>query len=238
MKQLLLVLVVFVLVATAGASVLGQPAFEYRRVPEPLGGPSGEYECEDDHPCVELNRSPGLTGCVLYDNTTNPTGVTFCWGGFAIGNEVVLAGADCAVTELLIGCYTAEPQYVDFRAQIYANDGPDGKPGTLLWDSGWVARWVPVGFPQQLISFPVPDVAVPDRITFTLEYLTQIIVIFERSEPPTIGEWIRCWWHVDEQWIIPMEEDTSIFMARVIAQSCGPSAVERTSWGRVKCLFR
>ena len=242
MKQLLSVLAVFALTAAGGASALRQPAFEYRHVSGPLGSPSREYECEDDRPCVKLNNSPGSTGCILYDNTIFSQGSGFAWWGFAIGDEVVLAGADCVVTELLIGlCIgsAADPQYVTFKAQIYANDGPDGKPGTLLWDSGLVSRWIPDE--QELISFPVPDVRVPGRITFAVDHsVSGPNLAADSYEPPTIGEFVRVWFSTNGGWREPGEPEEMgfPFMARVIAQPCGPSAIEHTNWGRIKSMYR
>ena len=238
MKQLLLVPAVLVLTATGGASALGQPTFEYRHLSEPLGGPSRESGYEYEYPCVGLSYSPVTTGCILYDNTATHQCCGFSWGGFMIGDEVVLAGANCIVTELLIGLDASEPHNVDVTVQIYANDGADGKPGSLLWDSGWVTRWIPEGSPQQLISFPVPDVCVPGRITFAVEYQPSQGVGAESYGPATIGEWVRSWWKEGGQWYRAPEEEAWPFMARVIAQPCGASAVEQTSWGRIKSMYR
>jgi hypothetical protein len=239
MKQLPLVLGVFVLTVTGGASTWGQPAFEYRHASEPPSGPSREYEFEGDRLWVELNHSPGSTGCVLYDDTTTPIDSGFAWYGFAIGNEVVLAGAECVVTELLIGLSAHEPRDVEVRAEIYANDGPDGEPGTQLWDSGWVIQRIQEAPPQQLISFPVPDVCVPGRITFAVEHLAGQGVWADSYRPPTIGNYVRTWFEAGDGWRLPGEEErTYPFMARVIAQPCGPSANEHTSWGRIKSMYR
>jgi hypothetical protein len=239
MKQSLLIIAVFALTATGGAPALGETVFECGQVFGQPGAPGRGYCWGDDLPWVNLNQSPGSEGCTLYDNTTNPLGISFCWYGFAIGDEVVLAGAGCIVTELLVGLHANVSQYVDVRVEIYANDGPDGKPGTQLWDSGWVARWIPEGSTQQLISFPVPDVCVPGRITFAVEHSQLNGVAAKSYKPPTVGEWARSWWRDGGSWdVAPDPEEAFPFMARVIAQPCGPSAMQRTRWGRVKALFR
>lgn len=92
-----------------------------------------------------------------------------------IGNEVTVASGNQYVTSLGIEIYSqggifpaGTPGYADFRAQLYANDGTSGQPGSLLWQSTVQTINYPGGL--SLLTFNVPDVFVPDTFTWTLQY--------------------------------------------------------------------
>ncbi len=95
-----------------------------------------------------------------------------------LGNEITAAGSDRYVTDLSIEIYSqgtpfpnpknVPPGFADFQAQLYANNGPSGAPGTLLWQSSIVHVNYSPGL--TLLDFTVPQVLVPDTFTWTLAY--------------------------------------------------------------------
>ena len=117
-----------------------------------------------------------------------------------IGNEVTAAGTDRYVTSLGIEIYSQNgifpsgtPGYADFRAQLYANNGPQGQPGSLLWQSAVESVNYPGGL--SLLTFNVPDVFVPDTFTWTLQYsnTSPIPPGLPGSVSPTVGSSLTCW---------------------------------------------
>ena len=73
------------------------------------------------------------------------------------------------------------------RVRFYANDGPGGEPGTVLYDSGTVAIAVSGTsyFPVLLSGL---SLVVPDSFTWTIVFDgTGDTVLNRRYDPPTIG---------------------------------------------------
>ena len=118
-----------------------------------------------------------------------------------IGNEVTVSGANWLVTDLSIEIYSqggifpnGNPGYADFQAQLYANNGTGGQPGTLLWQSALEQH---VNYPGglSLLNFSVPDIAVPDTFTWTLLYSNTSPVPpgMPAGTAPAIGTADVCW---------------------------------------------
>lgn len=111
-----------------------------------------------------------------------------------IGNEVTAAGTDRYVTSLGIEIYSQNgifpagtPGYADFRAQLYANDGTGGQPGSLLWQSA--VETINYAGGLSLLTFNVPDVFVPNTFTWTLQYgnTSPIPPALANAPAPTVG---------------------------------------------------
>jgi hypothetical protein len=75
----------------------------------------------------------------------------------------------------------------DFIARLYANNGPSGTPGTLLWQSPLMDN-IPLSGGVQLIAFDVPQVLVPDIFTWTLQTSDSPIAVgLVNAGPPLLG---------------------------------------------------
>lgn len=126
-------------------------------------------------------------GGIIYDNT-GPWLGGYGFTALEQGDEVHAVGSERLVTRLTVGVGRQNvPGVGDFQAQLYANDGTNGQPGTLLWQSALMLN-VQLSGGVQLISFDVPQVAVPDTFTWTLEsYSAGVAVGLVNADPPSIG---------------------------------------------------
>jgi hypothetical protein len=134
----------------------------------------------------------------VYDNTRFPVLINGVDQAFIartneIGDEISLAGSARKVRDFAFEYFSDFKPDGDetMRVRFYANDGPGifPKPGTLLWDSGFL----PVAtnrYNRQPLS--IPDVLVPDTFTWSISFggVTQApgdqmgILLYS---PPTIG---------------------------------------------------
>jgi hypothetical protein len=162
---------------------------------------------------------------IFSDLTTN--------GGWAlpplngqIGEEVTVAGANWQVTSLSIEIYSQNgifpagtPGFADFQASLYANNGALGAPGTLLWQSALVPDNYPGGL--SLLTFAVPDVAVPDQFTWTLYYTNdnpEIPPSVPVANAPTIGTYDTGWFTPSSpDWTRVATDGGDGYMAQIIA---------------------
>ena len=107
---------------------------------------------------------------IIYDNTSSsPTG----GGTFTAleqGDEVRLnPDAPRSIVLLEIGLnQQGTAGTTDLVARLYANNGPGGEPGTLLWQSD-LFRDISLTGGNDLISLEVPNVTVPDVFTWTIQ---------------------------------------------------------------------
>jgi hypothetical protein len=122
-----------------------------------------------------------------------------------LGNQVTVAGSNPFVTRLSIEIYsqgrpfpnpTGIPAgFADFQAQIYANNGTLGAPGSTLWQSPVIHVNYQPGL--TLLNFDLPQVLVPNTFTWTLAYYntSPIPPALPTAVAPTIGsngsEWFR-----------------------------------------------
>jgi len=128
------------------------------------------------------------SGAVVYENTLVVPNVG-AGTQMQLGDEITLAGTERTVTELQIGVnLQGHSGTADFQAWIYANDGPDGEPGTMLWASE-VMEAVPLSGDNEFIVFDVPNVVVPDTFTWTQQNrnATPVAVNILLCDPPSIG---------------------------------------------------
>ena len=125
---------------------------------------------------------------VIYDNTTTPTGSS-SFTALQIGDEVNAAGSDRSVSLLEIGLtQQGFAGTADLQAWLYANDGPGGQPGAMLWQSA-ILNDVPLTGGNDLIPFPVPLVQVPNTFTWTVRIsdTSPVAVGLPHFHPPTVG---------------------------------------------------
>ena len=125
---------------------------------------------------------------VIYDNTTTPLGST-SFTALQIGDEVNAAGSERIVSLLQVGVtQQGFAGRADLQAWLYANDGPGGQPGTMLWQSA-ILNDVPLTGGNDLIAFPVPLVQVPNTFTWTVQIsdTTPVAVGLPHFHPPTVG---------------------------------------------------
>lgn len=157
---------------------------------------------------------------VVYDNSSDYLGVH---AGTAqqLGDEITLAGTERTVIELHIGVnLQGYSGTADFQAWIYANDGPEGSPGTMLWASE-VMEAVPLSGENEFIVFDVPNITVPDTFTWTQQNrnATPVAVGIPLYDPPSIG-WseVHSWFGSPGSWTKnPGVRYPANYMARVIA---------------------
>lgn len=148
-------------------------------------------------------------------------------GGWAVdadqyGNEVTVSGTNWQVTSLQIEIYSqgkfpngGSPGFADFQASLYANNGPQGAPGTLLWQSAYVPDNYPAGL--SLLTYAVPNVAVPSQFTWVLQYTNYSNPLAPPSLPtanaPAIGTYDSGWFGGPTDW----GKDSYNYMAQIIA---------------------
>ena len=150
-------------------------------------------------------------------------------GGWAVdgqqyGEEVTVSGANWQVTSLQIEIYSQGtfptgggigPGSADFQASIYANNGPQGAPGTLLWQSAITLDNYPAGL--SVLTYAVPNIVVPSQFTWALQYSNYSNPIAPPALPtanaPTIGTYDTEWFGGPTDW----GKSDNIFMAQVIA---------------------
>lgn len=136
---------------------------------------------------------------IVFENTTGVT-TNYYMFGRQYGDDINLAGTGRIVTQFSFLYYGNIPTNLispgEWRIRFYKNDGAlenpavatSQKPNTLIWDSG--THPVLPGYQKATLS--VPQVVVPDRFTWTVEFynLPQDagngagLVL---ANPPTIG---------------------------------------------------
>jgi hypothetical protein len=136
------------------------------------------------------------SAAIVYENSSNFLGPRSFTSG-QLGDEITLAGTERTVIELHIGVsMQGHSGTADFQAWIYANDGPGGEPGTMLWASE-LMQTVPLTGAEEFIVFDVPNIAVPDTFTWTLQNsnATPVEVGLPYYNPPSIGSSPDYGWH-------------------------------------------
>jgi hypothetical protein len=132
---------------------------------------------------------------VAFDNTAPGNQGITTTGSPQLGAEVTAApGTARAVTELDMG-FTSQgiSLTANLQAFLYANDGPGGAPGTLLWQSA-VMSGVAINSTNLLVAFSVPSVVVPDTFTFTAAITnTSGVVGYVPASGATTGTFDQAW---------------------------------------------
>lgn len=85
------------------------------------------------------------------------------------GDEIILAGSEREIRRVELSLMTVSPGIVtDVWLRFYQNDGPDGSPGTLIWER----LYEDISIPEdqvQWVTFDVPFVTVPERFTYVIQ---------------------------------------------------------------------
>jgi hypothetical protein len=128
---------------------------------------------------------------IIYDNTSSsPTGQGGTITALEQGDEVRLnPDAPRSIVLLEIGLnQQGTAGTTDLLARLYANDGPSGEPGTLLWQSD-LFRDISLTGGNDLISLDVPNVTVPDVFTWTIQVSnsTPVAVALPFFGEPSVG---------------------------------------------------
>jgi hypothetical protein len=120
--------------------------------------------------------------------------------GFELGNTITLAGFERAATRMDVAVRIGNSGVAQFdgRVRFYANDGPSGEPGTLLWASE-LRHFVIDSGADLVYSFPLPNVVVPDTFTWTMQITSrsggnQSILGLPHYGPPTVGAIASGFW--------------------------------------------
>jgi hypothetical protein len=157
-------------------------------------------------------------GTIIYQDTPPNGSLTFT--ALENGDEVHAAGDARFVTQLQIGVsMQGYAGTADFVARLYANNGPAGAPGSLLWQSALFNN-VPLSGAVQLISFDVPNVLVPDVFTWTLQGSNEhpVEAGLVGANPPSIGSSpAYSWFGGPGQWTKSQKFYSQDFMVQVIA---------------------
>jgi hypothetical protein len=143
-----------------------------------------------------LAAVPAANAAIIYSDLNLNGG----WGvpsrNGEMGDQITVAGSERFVTRLSIEIYSQggpfpnpvgiPPGFADFQAQIYANEGFQGEPGTLLWQSSITHVNYQPGL--TLLDFD-PQLLVPDTFTWTLAYYnpSPIPPALPSTLAPTIG---------------------------------------------------
>jgi hypothetical protein len=147
--------------------------------------------------------------------------------GREVGNTVSLAGHERAVTRVDVALRIGNSGVAQFDAQLrlYANDGPQGGPGSLLWSSE-PRRLIIDSGADLVYAFPAPNVVVPDTLTWTIEVTgrtgaNQSAISLPHYSPPSIGSAASGYW-IDANGVWEFGgQGTPAFGARIItAPAC------------------
>jgi hypothetical protein len=166
---------------------------------------------------------------IIYDNTTTRQGAGLNFTAQEIGSEVQAAGTARLVTDLLVGVsQQGVAGTADMQARLYANDGPGGQPGTLLW-AGPLLSGLHLTGGLDLIDFSVPDVLVPDTFTWTIQIsnASPVGAGLPNFGPPTVGSSPTNWFGTGGDGWTPLPSFP--FEARVEALSAAATVVPEPS---------
>lgn len=183
---------------------------------------------------VALFAASVLHGTVVYQNTSNPSGVVNALltigqaNSTEHGNTVTVAGTERIVTNVTVNLRILGAGVATFNRELrlYRNDGPNGRPGTLLWASGPLFGVIDSGAPIPY-SFAVPNIAVGGSFTWTIQITNrqsnQAQMGPNEYNPPSVGSapfgyWRRTGLGPDD-WEFT-GQDEAPFGARIDAVAC------------------
>jgi hypothetical protein len=142
--------------------------------------------------------SPVSTPQVVYDNTTHDLDDRTESASGETGCQITLAGTARVVDEFLCAYYgygdVSDPPYVTAQIKFYANDGPEGAPGTVLFESGPVTI-NHAGLTDVTLSGL--GVTVPNTFTWTISIPSkgpEVAAMPPVFGPATIGSNVGIWY--------------------------------------------
>lgn len=117
-----------------------------------------------------------MTNVVVYDNfSTRETPTRFGDSDYEFGDEIVLAGSGTwNITNFKFEYYGYGASFTNNHVQLalrfYNNDGPNGTPGTLIYNSGY-SIVPPTGSSGRVLEYAGLDVSVPAHFTWTVDFV-------------------------------------------------------------------
>jgi hypothetical protein len=151
-------------------------------------------------------HSSALAG-IVYSNLATPVGTTVeivpagAAAGPEVGNQVTFESPSQQRSVLGVDVYLSiggsGAAEFDVSLRLYSNDGPQGGPGALRWDSGPLHAVInPSG--DALYSALVPNVGV-DGCTWTIQITgrtgaNQAAISLPQHGPPSIGSAVPGYW--------------------------------------------
>jgi hypothetical protein len=113
-----------------------------------------------------------------------------------IGQSIALAGTARNVTQIdmLLGDNTSDA----FAVRLYSLDQVTGRPSAILWESAKISYpYTPPSFNQKVISVPVPGVAVPNELAWSVVPVDPTtagnLLVWTGSLSPSIGAHLHYW---------------------------------------------
>jgi hypothetical protein len=195
-------------------------------------------------PLLLMAVAPVAVADVVFNNTASPLNTYYPLvpagqaAGPEIGNQIVLAGQARHITRLHVRMRIGQSGVATFygRVRLYANDGPGGFPGTLLWEGPERPCVIDSGADLEY-PFDVPGgVSVPTAITWTVQLSARSGQNQSALGPahygaPAVGAASPGWWRRDAGggWVRGPAADPA-FGLRVIAcyPNCDGSTVAPT----------
>lgn len=174
-----------------------------------------------------VNLGVGTDRGAVYDNTSNLVAYLINGREQVWGDGATLAGSDRVVTNISLLIHANGGDHpADVKVRLYEGGDSGADPGTLLWESALFPQMVVKGG-SNLYDFAVPNVTVPDSVTWTLE-LTNVTgglptdaVGSRFVDPPTIGtSENNVWDHNGGKWtghVLNLGGPESNFGARIDA---------------------
>jgi hypothetical protein len=154
-----------------------------------------------------------LADTIVYNNTVNSLGqvlsaTSLSSSSTEFGDQITLSGSDRYVTSIKLDLYdshSSSGNEVLKTFKLYANDGPGGAPGTLLFDvMGTNTVTVPRGYNN--VSFDGFAVKVPNNFTYAVSFTgidageTAGLLL---ADPPTVGSSFADYWEkVGSTWTL------------------------------------
>jgi hypothetical protein len=185
--------------------------------------------------------STALGETIVYDNTTNYAAQEYLilaapaeGNPYFFGNTITLVGVDNVVTgiDLVMRLSGVAPATFDGHVLLFTSQPPDGRPGTLIWDSGLVSKMIEAGAPA-LIHWDVPNVTVPNSFVWLVRLLNRAgntsDLGLSQYYPPTVGSVLFGAWRSStgtQPWLFG--SNVTPFGARVTAADPIPTA---SQWG-------
>ncbi len=139
---------------------------------------------------------------IVYDNSTTLLKFFIDGNSAEWGDGVTLAGTNRVVTNITLIIRSFDDVTANFIIRIYegGDDFGASEPGALLWTSATFVDF-PLASGTNLYDFAVPNITVPDTLTWTLEFGFVEGVGSRFMDPPTIGSSEdNVWDHNDGVW--------------------------------------
>jgi hypothetical protein len=117
------------------------------------------------------------------------------------GQSVTLDGSQRRITEFEAALASA-PRVSTFYVEFYQLDGPNGEPGSLIWQSPvQTYPYTEPNFNRKVILVDVPAVAVPSTFAYLLTTIERANNSLINTGPPTVGSVGTSWYYGPTGWV-------------------------------------